>query len=364
HDLNNVLGVLVGYSELLADQLPLDTIVRRYAENILKSGIRGAAIIQDLLTLARRGVTVAKVVDLNKLIGDYFQTPEFGQLKEDHPGVAIFTELEEGLLNIKGSPVHLGKTIMNLVSNALEAIPGRGEVIVRTENRYLDHPIKGYDEMKEGDYAVITVSDTGSGISPEDMDKIFEPFYTKKVMGRSGTGLGLAVVWGTVKDHNGYIDVHSEPGEKTVFTLYFPVTRDEMEKVKKAVSPVSYMGKGQSILVVDDVKEQRELATNMLEKLGYQVSAVTGGEQAIEYLQSRQADLVVLDMIMEPGMDGMETYQRIVQMKPQQKTIIVSGFSETERVKNAQEMGAGAFLRKPYILEKIGLAVKNELERK
>lgn len=183
-------------------------------------------------------------------------------------------------------------------------------------------------------------------------------------MGRSGTGLGLAVVWGTVKDHNGYIDVHSEPGEKTVFTLYFPVTRDEMEKVKKAVSPVSYMGKGQSILVVDDVKEQRELATNMLEKLGYQVSAVTGGEQAIEYLQSRQADLVVLDMIMEPGMDGMETYQRIVQMNPQQKTIIVSGFSETERVKNAQEMGAGAFLRKPYILEKIGLAVKNELERK
>jgi len=364
HDLNNVLGVLVGYSELLADQLPVDTIVRRYAENILKSGIRGAAIIQDLLTLARRGVTVAKVVDLNKLIGDYVKTPEFVQLKEDHPDVAIFTELEEGLLNIKGSPVHLGKTIMNLVSNALEAIPDRGEVIVRTENRYLDHPIKGYDEMKEGDYVVLTVSDTGSGISPEDMGKIFEPFYTRKVMGRSGTGLGLAVVWGTVKDHNGYIDVHSEPGKKTVFTLYFPATRDEMDKVKKAVSPVIYMGKGQSILVVDDVKEQRELATNMLEKLGYQVSAVTGGEQAIEYLQSRQADLVVLDMIMEPGMDGMETYQRIVQMNPQQKTIIVSGFSETERVKNAQEMGAGAFLRKPYILEKIGLAVKNELERK
>ncbi|NTW06580.1 MAG: PAS domain S-box protein, partial [Syntrophaceae bacterium] len=342
HDLNNVLGVLVGYSELLADQLPVDTLLKRYADNILKSSIRGAAIIQDLLTLARRGVAVAKVVNLNKLVGDYFKTPEFGKLKEDHPDVIISTELEDGLLNIKGSPVHLGKTIMNLVSNALEAISGRGEVIVRTENRYLDHPIKGYDEMKDGDYAVLTVSDTGSGISPENMSKIFEPFYTKKVMGRSGTGLGLAVVWGTVKDHNGYIDVKSEPGEETVFTLYLPATREEMGKVEKAVSPANYMGKGQSILVVDDVREQRELAMNMLGKLGYQVSAVTGGEEAIEYLKSRQADLIVLDMIMEPGMDGLETYRKIAKVNPKQKTIIVSGFSENERVKNAQEIGAGA----------------------
>ncbi|MEN6375695.1 MAG: response regulator [Smithella sp.] len=364
HDLNNVLGVLVGYSELLADQLPVDTILRRYADNILKSGVRGAAIIQDLLTLARRGVTVSEVVNLNKLVGDYFKTPELEKLKEDHPDVIISTDLEDGLLNIKGSPVHLGKTIMNLISNAVEAISGRGEVIVRTANCYLDHPVKGYDEMNEGDYAVLTVSDTGSGISPKDMGKIFEPFYTKKVMGRSGTGLGLAVVWGTVKDHNGYIDVQSEPGEETIFTLYFPVTREETVKVEKSASPVDYMGKGESILVVDDVKEQRELAMNMLEKLGYQVSAVAGGEEAIEYLQSRQADLIVLDMIMEPGMDGMETYRNIAKMNPHQKTIIVSGFSETDRVKNAQEMGAGAFIRKPYILEKIGLAVKNELARK
>ncbi len=363
HDLNNVLGVLVGYSELLADQLPADTILRRYADNILKSSVRGAAIIQDLLTLARRGVTVAEVVNLNKLVDDYFKTPEFEKLKDDHPDVIISTDLEDGLPNIKGSPVHLGKTIMNLVSNAVEAISGRGEVIVRTANRYLDHPVKGYDEMNEGDYAVLTVSDTGSGISPKDMGKIFEPFYTKKVMGRSGTGLGLAVVWGTVKDHNGYIDVQSEPDEETIFTLYFPVSRQEVVKTEKTLSPAHYMGKGQSILVVDDVKEQRELAMNMLEKLGYHVSAVAGGEEAIEYLQSRQADLIVLDMIMEPGMDGMETYRKIAKMNPHQKTIIVSGFSETDRVKNAQEMGAGAFIRKPYILEKIGLAVKNELER-
>ncbi|MEN6620162.1 MAG: PAS domain S-box protein, partial [Smithella sp.] len=197
HDLNNVLGVLVGYSELLADQLPLNSIQRTFADNILKSSIKGTAIIQDLLTLARRGVTVSEVVDLNKLVSDYLKTPEFEKLKSYHPEVKICTELEEGLLNIKGSPIHIGKTIMNLVSNATEAISGQGEVTLRTENRYLDYPIRGYDSMQEGDYALLIVSDTGIGISDNDVGKIFEPFYTKKVMGRSGTGLGLAVVWGT-----------------------------------------------------------------------------------------------------------------------------------------------------------------------
>jgi PAS domain S-box-containing protein len=364
HDLNNVLGVLVGYSELLAEKLPENTPLRKYADNIMRSSMRGAAIIQDLLTLARRGVNVSEVVDLNRVVSDYLKTPEFGDLKSHHPQVKMRTELEEGLLLIKGSPVHLSKTIMNLVSNAAEAISGRGEVTIRTENRYLDQSIQGYDDMKEGDYVVLTVSDTGMGISAHDMGKIFEPFYTKKVMGRSGTGLGLAVVWGSVKDHRGYIDVVSEEGRGSTFTLYFPVTREGPAQAEKAASPVSYMGKGESILVVDDVKEQRDLAASMLGRLGYRVDAVAGGEEAIAYLKDHKADLLVLDMIMDPGIDGMETYRRILEIHPAQKAIIVSGFSETDRIRQAQDMGAGAFVRKPYILEKIGLAVKNELARK
>ncbi len=364
HDLNNVLGVLVGYSELLTDQLPIESPLKRHADNILKSSIRGAAIIQDLLTLARRGVTVSEVVNLNRVISDYLKTPEFENLKLYHPQIKILTKLEDSLLNIKGSPVHLGKTIMNLVSNAAEAISGHGEVTIRTENCYLDHPIRGYDDVQAGDYAVLTVSDTGGGISAEDLGKIFEPFYTKKVMGRSGTGLGLAVVWGTVKDHDGYIHVQSDEGKGSVFTLYFPVTREDLAKVEKALSPVVYMGKGESILVVDDIKEQRELAVSMLGRLGYQVEVVASGEEAIEYLKDKKADLIILDMIMDPGIDGMETYQRIIKMNPEQKALIVSGFSETEQVRKAQELGAGAFVRKPYILEKIGLAVRKELDGK
>jgi len=364
HDLNNILGIMVGYSELLLEMLPQENPLKKYAENILQSSLRSTAIVQDLLILARRGVVVSEIVNLNKVISDYLQSPEFAKLSFYHPDVKISTNLETLILNIKGSPVHLFKTIMNLVSNAVESIPGQGEVMIRTENRHMDKPIQGDEEVQEGDYLVLMVSDTGSGIAANDLGKIFDPFYTRKVMGRSGTGLGLAVVWGTVKDHHGYIDVQSEEGRGSSFTLYFPVTREEPVEVGKTASTVIYMGKGESILVVDDVREQRELATNMLERLKYQVEAVAGGEEAIEYLKYKKADLVVLDMIMDPGIDGMETYRRILEINPGQKAVIVSGFSETDRVRDAQKMGAGTFVRKPYILEKIGLAVRHELDRK
>jgi len=363
HDLNNVLGVMVGYSELLQGELPAGSKARGFADKILNSSVKGAAIIQDLLTLARRVVTTSKVVDLNRLVFDYVRTPEFEKLKFHHPDVKIRTEPGKGVLNIKGSPIHLSKTVMNLVSNAAEAISGPGEVIIKTENRYLDKPIKGYDLMREGDYVVLQVSDTGIGMSEKDIGKIFEPFYTKKVMGRSGTGLGLAVVWGTVKDHNGYIDVQSEIGKGSTFTLYFPVTREKPAKAEVQESLFAFLGRGESILVVDDVSEQRELAMNMLGKLGYKVAAVAGGEEAVEYLKTNKADLIVLDMIMDPGIDGKETYKRVLKINPKQKAVIVSGFSETDRVRKTLNMGAGAFVRKPYILEKIGLAIRNELDR-
>jgi len=253
---------------------------------------------------------------------------------------------------------------MNLTSNAAEAIAGRGEVIVRTANRSLDKPVRGYAEIRDGDYVVLTVSDDGRGIAAKDIGKIFEPFYTKKVMGRSGTGLGLAVVWGTVQDHDGYIDVQSEEGKGSAFSLYFPVTREEPAKAQEAPTAETYLGRGESILVVDDVKEQRELAASMLERLGYRVTAVSSGEEAVEYFRSGSADLVLLDMIMEPGMDGLETYQRILAINPGQKAVIVSGYSETERVGRAQELGAGPYVRKPYVMEKIGATIRMELDRR
>jgi two-component system cell cycle sensor histidine kinase/response regulator CckA len=195
------------------------------------------------------------------------------------------------------------------------------------------------------------------------MERIFEPFYTKKVMGRSGTGLGMAVVWGTVKDHNGYMDMQSIEGKGTSFTLYFPVTRKKRAKDESLLSIEEYMGKGESVLVVDDVEEQREIATGMLKKLGYSVTSVSSGEEAAEYMNNNSADLIVLDMIMDPGINGRETYKRIIQFHPNQKAIIASGFSETADVKAAHELGAGRYIKKPYTLEKIGIAARDELKK-
>jgi CheY-like chemotaxis protein len=240
-------------------------------------------------------------------------------------------------------------------------MPNGGKIIITTENQYIDSSLQGFDAVEEGDYATLTVADSGIGISSEDIERIFEPFYTKKTMGRSGTGLGMAVVWGTVKDHSGYIDVQSELGEGSTFTLYFPVTRKKLPEEKQRVSAEAYKGNGESILIVDDIKEQREIACGMLKKLGYNVTAVPSGEDALNYMQDNAADLLVLDMIMQPGMDGLETYQKILQFHPEQKAVIASGFSESNKVKEAQSIGAGTYVKKPYSFENIGMAVKDEL---
>ncbi|MGA7640591.1 MAG: PAS domain S-box protein, partial [Syntrophobacteraceae bacterium] len=363
HDLNNVLGVIVGYSELLLHNLGEPSSVKSKASAILKGGLRAAAIVQDLLTLARRGVSNRKVLNFNNIVLECQNSPEFAGISSYHPNIRLKTDLEANLLNISGSAVHLSKSLINLVSNAAEAMVEGGVITIKTVNQYLDKPVSGYDEVREGDYVVLSVSDTGQGIPAGDLKRIFEPFYTKKVMGRSGTGLGLAVIWGTVKDHLGYINVDSQEGKGTIFTLYFPVTREEISQEQVSISAAEYMGKGESILIVDDVKEQRELAGMMLKMLNYNVVSVSSGEEAVEYLKQNAVDLVILDMVMDPGMDGLDTYAKILEIHTHQRAIIVSGFSETKRVIRAQTLGAGTYVKKPYVLEELGLGVRKELDR-
>ena len=360
HDLNNVLSGIVSYPELLLMDLPADSRLRKPIETMQQSGQSAVAIVQDLLTLARGVATVREPLNLNDIVGDYLKSPEHENLKQFSPSVSFQTRLAPELLNIAGSQVHIRKVVMNLVSNASEAIDGVGHVTISTVNRYVETPLKGYDNVKAGEYAVLVVSDDGSGISPDDLDRIFEPFFTKKVMGRSGTGLGLAVVWNVVQDHEGYIDVKStEHG--TTFELYFPITRTEIPG-RAALRPIEdYQGSGESVLVVDDVESQREIACSMLEKLRYSAMAVSSGEAAVEYLQSHTVDLILLDMIMEPGMGGRETYEKILEIYPNQKAIIASGFAETDEVKETQKLGAGCYIRKPLTLEKLGLAIREEL---
>jgi PAS domain S-box-containing protein len=363
HDLNNILSGIVSYPELLLLDLPEDSLLRKPLLTIKKSGERAAAIVQDLLTLARRGVEATEVMNLNQIVTDYLSSPEFSKLELNHPSIATSPQLEDQLLNIIGSPVHLSKTVMNLVTNAAEAMPDGGTIIIRTENRHLEHQKIGYGEPVSGDFATLTVSDTGIGIPAEEIERIFEPFYTKKTMGRSGTGLGMAVVWGTVKDHRGHIDVRSEVGQGTDITLYFPATHRQAPRRDGGESLDAFKGRGETVLLVDDNREQLEIASEILLRLGYTVAAAQSGEEALEHLRRQPADLVVLDMIMAPGIDGLETFKRIQALRPGQKAIIASGYSESVQVREAQRLGAGAYIKKPYLLKTFGRAVRMELDK-
>jgi two-component system cell cycle sensor histidine kinase/response regulator CckA len=362
HDLNNVLSGLVSYPEILLMDLPEDSPYRKPILTIQESGQKAAAIVQDLLTLARRGVAVTETTNVNDLVTNYLSSPEYEDLKRSLKNkIETKVSLDEKLFNIKGSPVHLTKTIMNLVSNAAESIKGNGTIAIQTKNRYIDSPIRGYDDVEEGDYVVLTVEDSGSGIAASDLDHIFEPFFTRKSMGRSGTGLGMAVVWGTVKDHNGYIDVHSKEEKGTLFRLYFPATRHAIETESLGASIEKLKGAGERVLIVDDVRQQREITAEMLTKLGYDATMVASGEEAVVYLQEKSVDLLVLDMIMDPGMNGLDTYKKVLEKNPHQKAIIASGFSEDLHVKEAQRLGAGDYIKKPFSLETLGTAVKKAL---
>ncbi len=362
HDLNNVLSGIVSYPELILMDLPEDSDLRPQIKAIHESGQQAAEIVQDLLTIAR-GVAVSKEpLSLNTIIEEYSNSAEFNEMRQLYPSISFNLNLDNQLFNVTGSHAHIRKVVMNLMSNAAEAISGNGTVSVATLNRYVDRPLKGYDGITIGEYVILSVSDDGSGISAEDIGRIFEPFYTKKAMGRSGTGLGLAVIWNIVLDHKGYIDVNTGD-DGTTFELYFPMTRDELIDKTLTVSIDEYQGKGERILVVDDVESQRDLACKMLEMLGYQTNSVPSGEKAIEYLQNASVDLILLDMIMDPGMNGRQTYEEIIKIHSTQKAVIVSGFAVTEDVEATQRLGAGQYIKKPYSLEMLGVAIKAELEK-
>jgi len=362
HDLNNILSGIVSYPELLLMDLPEDSPLKKPIKTIQESGMRAADVVEDLLTIARGVATGKEALNLNTLIAEYLASAEHQKLEKTHSFIDLRTELDPDLLNLSGSPTHIKKTLMNLVTNASEAIEGSGTVTISTANCYLDEPLKGYEEVRTGEYAMLTVSDDGSGISFQDLERIFEPFYTKKVMGRIGTGLGLAVVWNSVQDHDGYINVKSSE-KGTVFELYFPTTREQVANEKEQVPLEDYLGQGEKILVVDDEERQREIASGILTRLGYNAETVSSGEEAIEYVKEHPVDLIVLDMVMPKGINGRKTYEEIIKIRPGQKAIIASGYAKTKEVDLAQELGAGKYIKKPYTLAKVGITVKEELEK-
>jgi PAS domain S-box-containing protein len=362
HDLNNILSGVTSYPEVLILGLPKDSELRAPLQMIEKSGLKAAAIVQDMLTLSRRSNMVKSTIDLNHSILEYLHSPEYKKLLDFHPAIEIQTELTSEVALISASPVHIAKCIMNLVSNGVEAMVKGGKLIVRTENIFLEKKLPGYSSIKKGLYVLLQIVDSGIGISAEDIQQIYEPFYTSKKMGRSGTGLGMTIVWNSVADHNGYITVESEEGFGTSFSLYFPADTEGEEYQESTASIEDCMGE-ESVLIIDDTIEQRTVASAMLSKLGYEVTAVSSGEEAIDFLKGHPMDILLLDMIMPPGMDGLDTYRKIIKMYPGQKVVIASGFAETARVKELQKLKGCPFIKKPYNLKELGGTIRQELTR-
>ncbi|MBU1568613.1 MAG: response regulator [Proteobacteria bacterium] len=360
HDLNNILSGVVSYPDLLLATMPPDAPLRKPLETIRAAGARATKIVQGLLSLSRRGMQVEEPVDLSRLFSDYLESPEYRELLIHHKKVRVVTgELQKGLV-VLGSPAHLSNVLMNLVNNAAEAIQDGGVITLGLERFEFANQPPGFTAWRPGPYARLTISDTGSGIPLEYQERIFEPFFSSKELGRSGTGLGLAVVWGTVTDHHGYIEVASNEGQGTRFHISLPLVKsDKRREVPPEGLPVQ--GQGQSILLVDDNEQQRLIASEILLHLGYKVRAAESGEAAISTLQDNSFDLVILDMLMPPGIDGLETYKRICNFNPRQKVIIVSGFSQSEQAREALALGALQYVQKPYALAKISQVVHRAL---
>lgn len=365
HDLNNVLSGLVSGPEAVLKDLSQDSPLKAHVQSIKASGKRALDIAEELLTMVRGSAMVFLPVQLNTIIEDYFLSSEFDMVNSRFPGVTIVKDLDSELPLMDASDIHIRKTVMNLVSNAVESAgPDKGSVFVHTcAVEFNNQQIQGYEKIKSGRFIKLCVMNTGQGILPQDIDHIFEPFYSKKVLGKSGTGLGLTIVWNAVHDHNGYIHV-SSANSKTYFTVYFPISEStqEADSLSSQVYTLEdYSGNGETILVVDDRNEQQIIATNMLKRLGYDPCVVSSGEAAVDFVRKTRVDLVLMDIIMDPGMNGFETCEQLKKMVPGIKIVFTSGILKDEDIENARHLGVDSFVKKPYSLENLGLEIKKEL---
>ena len=359
HKMNNILGPLIAYPDLILSELPKDSELWEDINLIKQSAERATDVVADLMTIGRKGHYQRKSLNPNEIIESFFNIEQYQNLTTEFPSIIVKTELADDLIFTNTSESILHKALMSLIYNSYEAMPDGGNLTIRTFNQHIEGVIEAYHEIAEGDYSVIQFEDDGEGLSEEELSHIFEPFFMWERDRKGGTGFGLALVWGVVADHSGFVDIKSELGKGTIVTLYLPIT-DEHIEIPKEMS-VEVHG-DQKILIVDDVEAQRNLATRLLTTLGYKVDSVSNGKKAVKYLRENEVDLVLLDMIMERDFDGYDTYKEIISFKPGQRAIIASELAETQRIRDAMDLGVGEYLQKPYTIDKLGMAVLNVLD--
>jgi PAS domain S-box-containing protein len=360
HDLNNILSGVISYPDLLLLDLPAESELREPLETIRESGFRAAAVVKDMAGLSRGMETTLIPGSLSRILNEYLASGEHAELLRRYPGVEIEVDIDAGVLGITCSPLRLRSAVANLISHAIETAGPDGRVQVKTENRYVELPLRGFEEIAAGEYVVLAVTDSGHMISKDDLPRIFDPFYTRKVMGWGGTGLGLTVIWNIMHDHGGYVDVSSSESGST-FTLYLSATRMRVPDTSEIAEARQFEGGGEHILVVDDERAQRLIAQQILQRLNYRVETAASGEEAVKHLETHPVDLVLLDMIMPRGMDGQATYAKLAAIQPGLKAVVASGFADLNTIRRMRDAGVMRYIEKPYTMARLGREIYAEL---
>jgi PAS domain S-box-containing protein len=361
HDFNNLLQGILGYTQMLLMERGGNDPDTAKLEQIENAAHRASELTQQLLAFSRKVESHLRPMDLNQEVKQVRKLLERTIPKM----IAIELHLEEQLQVIHADPAQLEQIMMNLAVNARDAMPDGGKLFFETENATLD---KEYCEAhlgaRPGRYVLLSITDTGQGMDRETLEHIFEPFFTTKGVGR-GTGLGLAMVYGIIKSHGGYIECHSGPGEGTTFKLYFPVMEGDPEETETETKHNEAVpgGGSETILLVDDEELLRDIGKDILETFGYTVLLAPDGESALEHYREKPENisLVILDLIM-PGMGGKQCLKEILKLNPQAKVVIASGYSINERAKEVLDSGARAFIRKPYELKQMLGVVRKALD--
>jgi two-component system cell cycle sensor histidine kinase/response regulator CckA len=360
HDFNNLLQVVLGYSELILAEQDIPDRFRRDLKKIHHAATSGADLVQRLLTFSRKTEIKPLPLDLNRRIRQIHELLTRTITKM----IQIELALGESLPAINADPTQVEQVIMNLAVNARDAMPDGGKLVIETAYARLDDEYaKVHAGAEPGPYVLLRVSDNGKGMPKEILEHIFEPFYTSKGPGE-GTGLGLAMVYGIVKQHKGYIMCYSELGQGTTFKIYFPALASES---CQEAEPAKRMpkGRGETILVVDDEELLRDLATRILVRAGYRVLTARNGNEALEIYRSQREEisLVILDVIM-PHMGGKQCLDGLLRLNPQIKALMASGHVSTRAATDEHVVGAQGFLGKPYDAEQVLQTVRNILDLK
>ncbi|HWO37695.1 MAG TPA: PAS domain S-box protein [Candidatus Acidoferrum sp.] len=359
HDFNNLLGVIIGYSDLLLASPTRDDVSQHRIEEIKKAGQRAASLTRQLLAFSRKQVLTPKVLDLNTVVAETSKML-LRLLGED---VELITKLSPTLDHVKADPTQIEQVIMNLAINARDAMPKGGKLIIETTNAELDgsYGQQKHADVQPGNYVLLTVSDTGIGMDNATRARIFEPFFTTKERGK-GTGLGLATVYGIIRQSGSYIWVYSEVGKGTTFKVYIPRVKESLSEVQPEISTPLHLGSG-TILLVEDEDSLRELSHRLLEGMGYTVIEAANGADAIR-LAGQCADpiqLLVTDVVM-PGMSGRELAELLGAGHSQMKVLYVSGHTDDVIMHYAILKPGVAFLQKPFTRDGLAKKLREVLE--